>query len=104
MISSMMRVTVEELCEKENLSRRLLVELIDYEITRPVSGSSLEDWVFDATGAHWLKCAVRLQRDFDLDWIAVAMMVDLLREREQLQEENRQLRQRLGRFLFDEQG
>ena len=101
MISSMMRVTVKELCEREELPRTLLVELIEYDIARPVAGSSLEDWVFDATGTHWLKCAIRLQRDLDLDWVAVAMLVDLLRERERLNDENRALRQRLQRFISD---
>ncbi len=102
MISSMMRVTVQELCERENLTSTLILELIDYDIAQPVSGSSVQDWVFDATDAHWLKCAVRLQRDLDLDWLAVAMLVDLLREREKLSEENRVLRQRLGRFLLED--
>lgn len=102
MISSMMRVTVKELCEREELPRTLLVELIEYDIARPVSGSSVEDWVFDATGTHWLKCALRLQRDLDLDWVAVAMLVELLQERERLSEENRALRQRLQRFMSED--
>lgn len=101
MISSTMRVTVQELCEREDLSRTLLLELIEYDIARPVAGSSAEDWVFDISGTHWLKRALRLQRDLDIDWIAVAMLVDLLREREQLSEENHLLRQRLGRFLSE---
>jgi chaperone modulatory protein CbpM len=76
--------------------------MVQYDIARPVAGTSIEDWVFDANAAHWLKKALRLQRDLDLDWVAVAMLVDLLRERERLDRENRRLRQRLGRFLADD--
>ena len=101
MISSVMRITVEEVCEQEQLPVALLVELVEYDIVRPVAGSSGEDWVFDCTGLHWLKRAIRLQRDLELDWLAVATVLDLLRERETLVEENRLLKQRLSRLLSE---
>ncbi len=102
MISGVMRITVKEVCEQERLSHSLLVELVEYDIARPVAGSSREDWVFDCTGVHWLKRAIRLHDDLDIDWLAVATVVDLLRERETLVEENRQLKQRLSRFLAED--
>ncbi len=102
MPTTVVRVTVQELCEQGGLARSLLVELVQYDIAQPVAGSSVDDWVFDATAAHWLKKALRLQRDLDLDWVAVAMLVDLLRERERLHHENQSLKQRLGRFLNDD--
>jgi chaperone modulatory protein CbpM len=101
MPTTLVRVTVQELCEQGGLSRSLLVELVQYDIAQPVAGTSVDDWVFDATAAHWLKKALRLQRDLDLDWVAVALLVDLLRERERLHQENQSLKQRLGRFLID---
>lgn len=102
MTSTIIQVTVSELCEREELSRPVVVQLVQYEIAQPLAGSSVEDWIFDVTSAHWMKRAVRLQRDLDIDWIAVAMLVDLLRERDQLNQENQCLRQRLGRFLLEE--
>lgn len=102
MISSVMRITVKEVCEQQQLSYGLLVELVEYDIARPIAGSSREDWVFDCAGVHWLKRAVRLHHDLDLDWLAVATVVDLLREREALVDENRQLKQRLSRFLSED--
>lgn len=102
MTSKIIHITVSELCEREELSRPVVVQLVQHEIAQPLAGSSLEDWVFDATSAHWMKRATRLHRDLDIDWIAVAMLIDLLREREQLNEENRCLRQRLARFLVEE--
>jgi len=93
------RISVSELCQREGLTHRLLVELVEHEVALPVAGSSAQDWEFDTAGAHWLRKALRLQRDFDLDAVAVAMLVDLLRERERLFRENRDLQQRLARFL-----
>ena len=46
-----------------------------------------------------MKKAVRLHRDFELDWFATGMLVDLLRQRERLYRENRELRRRLQRFV-----
>ena len=103
MISTVMRITVSQLCECEGLSRSLLLDLVEYEIARPVAGSTIEDWIFDATSAQWMQRAIRLQRDLDIDWVAVAMLIDLLREREQLSYENRILRQRLERFLAEDE-
>ena len=102
MVATVLRIAVSELCEQDGLSHGLLLEMVQYDIARPVAGSSIEDWVFDATAAHWLKKALRLRRDLDLDWVAVAMLIDLLRERERLDQENQQLRQRLGRFLAED--
>ncbi|WP_309137207.1 chaperone modulator CbpM, partial [Escherichia coli] len=41
----------------------------------------------------------RLQRELELDWQAVALVLDLLSEVEQLKDENHSLRSRLERFL-----
>lgn len=99
MISEVMRITVRELTERQGISRAVLLELVEYEIARPLEGTGPDEWIFDADSAHWMKRAVRLQRDLEIDWVAVAMLVDLLRERERLRGENRALRQRLNRFL-----
>jgi chaperone modulatory protein CbpM len=103
MMATFVRVTVSEICEKEGLSRTTLSELVEYEIARPLAGSSAEDWQFDATGAHWMKRAARLRRDLDIDWITVAAIIDLLRQREELAQENQCLRQQLERFLAPEE-
>ena len=102
MTSTVIQITVSELCEREELSRPVVVQLVQYDIAQPVAGVSIEDWVFDVTSAQWMQRAIRLQRDLDIDWIAVAMLIDLLQERERLSEENRCLRQRLGRFLVED--
>ena len=100
MSSTLMSITGIELCEQEHVPRTILVELVVHEIAQPLEGSSTRDWVFDVTSAQWLRRAIRLQRDLDIDWVAVAMLIDLLRERERLHIENSSLRQRLERFLI----
>jgi chaperone modulatory protein CbpM len=102
MSSSVMRISTAELCEREGVSRALLVELVEYEVAHPLAGESSDDWIFDTGAAGWLTRAIRLRRDLDLDCAAVAMLIDLLRQRERLQRENRCLRQQLERFVSPE--
>jgi chaperone modulatory protein CbpM len=99
MSGTVMRITVSELCEQEGVSRSMLAQLVKHEIAQPLAGVSVDDWVFDVTSAQWMNRAIRLQRDLDIEWIAVAMLIDLLRERDALARENQCLRQRLERFL-----
>jgi chaperone modulatory protein CbpM len=42
---------------------------------------------------------VRLQHDLDIDWVAVAMVIDLLKKNEALQRQNECFQQQLKRFL-----
>ena len=75
--------------------------MVEYEVAEPLSGVSVDDWYFDVDSVHWLRKALRLQRDLELEWVAVAMVVDLLRTRERLERDNRRLQQRLSRLLQD---
>ncbi|MFT4769055.1 MAG: chaperone modulatory protein CbpM [Glaciecola sp.] len=97
-----LQITVHELCECEDISESLLVAAVEHEIVAPAEGEGASDWVFDATHVVWLRKAIHLHRDLDLDWVAIAMVIDLLREREQLDQENQLLKQRLQRFLHDD--
>ncbi|MFV8819978.1 chaperone modulator CbpM [Haliea sp. E17] len=99
---SSVKISVNELCSAQGVSRSLLVEMVEYDVVQPVAGHSDRDWEFDCTAAHWVKRALRLKADLELDWVAVAMLVDLLREREELARENELLRLRLERFLAGE--
>jgi len=101
MRGSLVSVSVAELCEREGVNETLVVELVELEIARPVAGECTEEWVFDATGARWLEKALRLHRELDLDWVAIGMLVELMRQREHLLRENEGLRRRLARFLAD---
>jgi chaperone modulatory protein CbpM len=54
--------------------------------------------VFDLQMISTARRALRLQRDLHLDWEAVALVLDLLSERDRLREENQQLHRRLQRL------
>jgi chaperone modulatory protein CbpM len=60
-----------------------------------------DTWLFDAAALTLVRRAARLQREFELDWPGIALAMRLLDEVEQLRAENRQLRQRLARYLED---
>lgn len=101
MKSSLVQVTVSEFCEREDVNYRLVLELVELDVAHPIAGERVEEWVFDANGAHWLEKALRLHRELELDWEGVGMLVELLRQRDALRRENACLRQQLARFMDD---
>ncbi|WOJ93735.1 chaperone modulator CbpM [Congregibacter variabilis] len=94
-------VTIRELCEYEDISESIIVSAVDHEIAMPVAGHMTEEWVFEESQLVWIRRAIRLHEDLDLDWVATAMLIDLLREKERLESENQALRQRLNRFIVE---
>tara|TARA_R110000772_G_scaffold172797_4_gene284690 strand:+ start:319 stop:621 length:303 start_codon:yes stop_codon:yes gene_type:complete len=93
-----LRLSLIDICHAVELPEETFVELIQHDIVKPI-GEQPTDWAFDITMVSIAKRAVRLQRDLELEWSAVALIEDLLQQREQLQMENESLRQRLRRFL-----
>jgi len=71
---------------------------VEYGIVEPC-GEKPAEWSFDLTMVSVARRAVRLRRDLKLNWSAVAVVIKLLEQREQLQAENELLNQRLQRFL-----
>lgn len=102
MSANLIRITVREICEREGISPQQLVTIVEYGIAEPLRGAGKDDWVFDAATARWMHKALRLRRDLELDWVATSVLVDLLRQREQLHRENEALRRQLQRFLLEE--
>ncbi len=91
-------VSTQELCQYQELSQHLIVEVVEHGIAHPVEGRDVVDWVFDVSSVRWLKKAVRLHYDLELDWIAVATVIELLQENESLRKKNQCLEQQLNRF------
>jgi chaperone modulatory protein CbpM len=98
MMDTVLSISLHELCQYEGLTEQIIIEVVDHGIAQPVAGNNVIDWVFDATSVHWLQKAVRLHYDLEIDWIAVAMVVDLLQKNEALQRENECNKQQLKRF------
>ncbi|TRX76298.1 chaperone modulator CbpM [Pseudomonas mangiferae] len=88
---------LDEFCRSTNLSRDVLVEIVELGILEPRE-PDVEPWSFDETALILARRAVRLKQDFELDWPGIALAIRLLDELEQVKRENRRLRQRLERF------
>ncbi len=103
MSSSALRISLRELCECEQVSRQWLVTIVEHDIVNPVSDAGdVDDWIFETSSVQWVKRAIRLHRDLELDWIAIAMILELQQQQEQLVLENRCLQRRLQRFLAED--
>jgi len=94
------KLSLSEICLAVHLPEQVLVELVAHEIVNPY-GEEPAVWVFDTNMVTIAKRAARLQHDLELDWAAIAVIEKLIEQREELQLENQQLRQRLSRFLED---
>jgi chaperone modulatory protein CbpM len=98
MSETILRITSEELCQSKHITHELVVEVVDYGIVEPILGSGQDDWIFDPASAHWLKKAIRLYHELEIDWVAVAMVIELLKQKESLEAQNELLQRRLQRF------
>ena len=73
--------------------------MVEYGIVKPLEGEKLSEWVFDIESAHWIKKAIKLNQQLQIDWIATAMIIELMKKTQQLEKENKQLAARLNRLL-----
>lgn len=98
MTDTLLSISFEELCLIERLNQEMIVEVIDYGIAEPISGEGTNNWLFDTSSVRWVKKAIRLYDQLELDWIAVAMIIELLKQKEKLTAENEYLQRRLQRL------
>lgn len=91
-------LTLTEVCEAVELSPPTFIRLVELGILEP-EGETPDEWSFDLRMVSIAKRATRIRRDLKLSWNAVAIVVELIDEREQLLLENEVLNQRLQRFL-----
>lgn len=105
-MSNVTQVTINfaELCQCVSISEAQLLELVAEGILTPEAGRLPEEWTFASTSVSLVHKAERLHHDLTVAWADIPLVLGLLEEVEQLRAENRHLRQRLGRFLEDDQG
>ena len=99
MSETFLKISLSELCEAEQINQELIIEVVEYGIAKPVAGKTVDEWIFDPNSVHWLKKAISLNRELEIDWVAVAMVIKLLKQKEHLQLENQNLQRQLARFL-----
>ena len=95
-------ISFHELCQHEGITEQVIVVVVEHGIARPLAGMAVSDWVFESNSVFWLKKAVRLKHDLEIDWLAVAMLIDLLQDNEKLEKEKQSLHAQLERFLCNE--
>lgn len=96
-------ISFEELCQIEGIERHLIIEIVEYGIVIPLNNNldqiQYEQWLFDIGALHWLKKALRLHQDLEIDWVAIAMVIDLMQQKEALEKENQEYQSLLRRFV-----
>ena len=83
-------VTVSELCRLCQVDRAVIVALVDFGVLSP-SGRSETDWRFDQHGIQRAARACRLEHDLGLNTAGVALVLDLLEERDGLLQQMREM-------------
>jgi|TARA_B110000503_G_scaffold140242_1_gene230579 chaperone modulatory protein CbpM len=94
-----LRIHLDELCLSADISQEAIIEVVEYGIVTPLEGDTLSDWVFDLESAHWIKKAIKLNQQLQIDWLATAMVIELMKKQQELIKENKQLKVRLSRLL-----
>lgn len=76
-------LTLEELCENTGISSSFVMELVEYEVITPQITARSEHRI-DVTQLQRIQTALRLQRDLEVNLSGIAIILDLLEERENL--------------------
>jgi chaperone modulatory protein CbpM len=99
MVDITLHIPIDELCENESFDKNVIIEVVEYGIAKPMGGNTLSEWVFDLDSAYWIKKAIKLNQQLLLDWVAISMVIELMKDKEKLAQENNQLKERLSRLL-----
>jgi chaperone modulatory protein CbpM len=76
-------LSLTELCRFCGVETRWIVELVDHGAIEP-QGVSIEEWQFRGPNIAKAKKARRLNRDLGINAAGVAMVLDLIDERDRL--------------------
>jgi chaperone modulatory protein CbpM len=98
MIRRLTVISLSELCQLERIESHHIIEIVENGIVKPIANANSEDWEFETTSVYWIKKAVRLHQDLEIDWLAVALLIDLIQQRDALQKEKEFFKQQLSRF------
>lgn len=99
MTEALVSIPFVELCEIEGIEREQVVAVVEYGIVEPIGQTDEGQWLFETRSIVWIKKALRLHIDLDIDWVAVAMVIELLQQKAKLEQENERVSQLLQRFV-----
>ena len=86
---------IKTLCELCSCTTETVILFMQYELIKPVTKSKSGELLFDSQMLAKLKMALRLQRDFDLNISGLALVMDLISERDALLNRNALLERHL---------
>lgn len=90
--------TITEFCLHSGVTRDELTEIVGLGMIEPRNRPE-SDWLFDDGALNRVFRAQRLRQELELDWPGIAVAMSLMEEVNRLQQENRQLQQRLAQFI-----
>lgn len=76
-------LTLSELCRFCGADTGWVIELVEHDVLRP-AGSTPDRWVFEGTSILRARKARRLNRDLGINVAGIAMVLDLMEERDRL--------------------
>ncbi|WJG10782.1 chaperone modulator CbpM [Aliiglaciecola sp. LCG003] len=92
-------ISIQDLCDSERIEQAVVVDIVEYGIASPIRADEDEAYVFDVENAYWLKKALQLKKELEIDWVATALAIELMKQNEVLRRENQSLQQKLQRFI-----
>ena len=93
-------MTLPELCRLCRVHAEWIVELVDEGILEP-EGSESTDWRFSTISITRVRTAWRLHRDLGINPAGIAVALNLLEEREELQVRVQRLEHSLDNRILD---
>lgn len=87
-------LSLPDLCRFCQADQSWVIELVDHGVLEP-DGSSIETWHFHGVSLVRAKRAQRLNRDLGINAAGVALVIELLEEREAM-------RRRLAQYEFED--
>jgi chaperone modulatory protein CbpM len=97
LLTEHLEVALEELAQASGLSTHEILELVEYGVFEPVSGTSAaaSAWRFSARAIVMGRRASRLKADFDLSLSALSLVLTYLERIEEMEAELARLRAQL---------
>lgn len=95
--SSLEGFSLFELCQRGALEEQFIIACVECGVADAVGGAP-PDWVFTATAALRIRKAWRVHRELDVHVDSLALVLELLDERDALRQEVAVLRQRLQQW------
>lgn len=89
--------SLQELCQRQGFDEHFIVECVEYGIAQ-VPGRQPLEWTFSGTAVLRMQKAWRLHRDLDIHISNLGLVLELLDQRDALEQQVAFLRDRLSRW------